>query len=194
MHLKKLDYDTVPVHLVKGEQHADAYAAMNPSETVPTLINDGHVFTQSLAIVEYLDEMYPNPPLLPETAVERARVRALAQVVACDMHFVNNLRVLNYLQNTLELDEHAKTSWYRHWVKNGFDALEEMLLSDPATGKFCHGDTPTLADICLIPQVYNALRFKCPMEGYPTIQRIYMHAVQHPAFAAASPERQVDVV
>ncbi|WP_373829676.1 maleylacetoacetate isomerase, partial [Neisseria dentiae] len=159
LNLKKIPHETDFVHLLKngGEQRSAAYAALNPQKLVPALATEEGVFTQSLAIIEYLEETHPETPLLPATAAERARVRAIAQLMACDIHPLNNLRVLQYLQNHLQADEAAKNAWYAHWIREGFDALEQLLQS-PQTGRFCHGDTPTLADCCLVPQVYNAQR------------------------------------
>ena len=193
LNLKQLPYETVGVHLLKngGEQKQPAYSAKNPQKLVPALEDNGQVFTQSLAIIEYLDEAYPAQPLLPAAATERARVRAMAQLIACDIHPLNNLRVLGYLQKQLGADETAKTEWYRHWINEGFTALE-ILLQSEQTGRFCHGDTPTLADCCLIPQVYNARRFQVDLSLYPTIVRIVAECEAVPAFQAAAPENQPD--
>ena len=193
LNLKQLPYETVGVHLLKngGEQKQPAYSAKNPQKLVPALEDKGQVFTQSLAIIEYLDEAYPAQTLLPAAATERARVRAMAQLIACDIHPLNNLRVLGYLQNQLGADETAKTEWYRHWIQEGFAALETLLQSEQ-TGRFCHGDTPTLADCCLVPQVYNARRFQVDLSPYPTIVRIVAECEALPAFQAAAPENQLD--
>ena len=193
LNLKQLPYETVGVHLLKngGEQKQPAYSAKNPQKLVPALEDNGQVFTQSLAIIEYLDEAYPAQPLLPAAATERARVRAMAQLIACDIHPLNNLRVLGYLKNQLGADETAKNEWYRHWINEGFTALE-ILLQSEQTGRFCHGDTPTLADCCLIPQVYNARRFQMDLSLYPTIVRIVAECEALPAFQAAAPENQPD--
>ena len=195
--LKGLPYDSVPVHLVRGggEQFADDYRALNPQQLVPTLVlDDGTALTQSLAIMEYLDEAHPEPPLLPAAAKERAHVRALAQAVACEVHPVNNLRVLSYLTGTLGVDEEAKTAWYGHWIERGFTAFEALLDSRDVTGPYCHGDTPTLADACLIPQVYNARRFAVDLAPYPTIRRIEEAFLKLDSFDAARPETQPDAV
>ncbi|UXZ54211.1 maleylacetoacetate isomerase [Halomonas sp. 7T] len=193
LNLKGLDYDQIPVNLVKGEQRGGEQLARNPQGMVPSLVlDDSTVVNQSLAICEYLDEAHPEPALLPADALARARVRALAQSVACEIHPLNNLRVLKYLVRELEVDEAAKLAWYRHWITEGFTALETTLSTDMNSGDFCHGDTPTLADICLIPQVYNAERFECDMSAYPTIQRIAAHCRSLPAFAKAAPEAQPD--
>ena len=193
LNLKQLPYETVGVHLLKngGEQKQPAYSAKNPQKLVPALEDNGQVFTQSLAIIEYLDEAYPAQPLLPAAATERARVRAMAQLIACDIHPLNNLRVLGYLQNQLGADETAKTEWYRHWIQEGFAALETLLQSEQ-TSRFCHGDTPTLADCCLVPQVYNARRFQVDLSPYPTIVRIVAESEALPVFQAAAPENQPD--
>ncbi|WP_107855243.1 maleylacetoacetate isomerase [Neisseria weaveri] len=193
LNLKKLPYDTEFVHLMRngGEQKSAVYQAVNPQKLVPALEDDGQILTQSMAVVEYLDEAYPEYPLLPENITERARVRAMAQLVACDIHPLNNLRVLQYLQNRAGLSEEAKNEWYAHWIHEGFAALEQMLQCGQ-TGRFCHGNTPTLADCCLIPQVYNARRFQVDLSAYPTILRIVAECVSLPEFQAAAPENQPD--
>ena len=150
------------------------------------------MLTQSLAIMEYLDEVQPEPALLPADAIGRARVRALAQAIACDLHPVNNLRVLQYLSQQLGISAEQKDAWYRHWVATGLQGLEALLADHPSTGRFCHGDTPTLADCCLVPQLYNARRFQCPLDAYPTIQRIAAACETLPAFQQAAPEVQPD--
>lgn len=192
--LKGLAHESIPVHLLRGggEQHADDYHALNPQRLVPALVDAGEVVTQSLAIIEYLDETRPEPPLLPGSAHGRARVRALAQLVACDVHPLNNLRVQQYLGDVLGADDTAKRAWLHHWMQTGFAALEEMLAGDPRTGTCCHGDRPTLADLCLVPQLYNARRFELDLEPYPTLVRIDAHCASLPAFAAAAPDRQPD--
>lgn len=194
LNLKGLGYEHAPVHLLRGggEQLQDAYRALNPSALVPALEDDGAVLTQSLAIIEYLEEKYPQVPLLPAAPLARARVRSLALDVACEIHPINNLRVLKYLTGTLGVDEAAKTEWYRHWVKLGLAAIEARLAGSGETGKFCHGDTPTLADCCLVPQVFNAQRFGVDLAPYPTIAAIHARCEELPAFAAAHPSRQPD--
>lgn len=191
LELKGLDYETIPVHLVRREQRADAYRAVNPAGLVPALSEDGTVLTQSLAIIEYLDEVHPDPPLLPGSPGERARIRAIAQTIACDLHPLNNLRVLQYLQGPLEADERSKHAWYRHWVDVGLATVERQLEASP-TGRFCHGDTPTLADCCLVPQVFNAQRFSCRLEHAPTVMRIFDQCMTLEAFQRAAPGMQPD--
>ncbi|MES2351194.1 MAG: maleylacetoacetate isomerase [Pseudomonadota bacterium] len=192
--LKGLDYDSVPVHLIKegGEQLQAEYRAVNPSALVPALVDEGAVITQSLAILEYLDEMHPMAPLMPRDALGRARVRSLALTIACDIHPLNNLRVLRYLVKEAALSEEAKNAWYVHWVHEGFAALEAHLANSGDTGRFCHGDTPTMADCFLVPQVFNADRFKIDLTPYPTIMRIDAACRDLPAFAAAHPSQQPD--
>lgn len=192
LNLKGLQAEMAFVNLRDQEQTGPDYAALNPQKFVPALIDAGTVLTQSLAIIEYLDERWPEPPLLPADPVGRARVCAIAQAIACDIHPLNNLRVLLYLRDRLGLDEAARTAWYQHWVATGFEAIERMLADHPATGRFCHGDAPTLADVCLVPQVYNAERFACDLAPYPTLRRIAETCRALPAFAAAAPEAQPD--
>ena len=191
LNLKQLDYDTVPVHLAKGAQRSEGYLAVNPAGLVPTLAEDGHVLTQSLAIIEYLDELYPEPPLLPGSAADRARIRAIAQTIACEIHPLNNLGVLGYLRDALDVDETARNAWYRHWVEKGL-ATVESLLADPRSGAFCHGDAPTLADCCLVPQVFNARRFTCRLDHVPTVMRIFDRCMALEAFQRAAPAAQPD--
>jgi maleylpyruvate isomerase len=189
--LKGLQVHTVLLNLRGGEQRLEAYLQLNCQGLVPALaLDDGTVLTQSVAIVEYLDEMHPDPPLLPGTSLERARVRALAQTIACDIHPLNNLRVLQYLEQDLRLDKAARDAWYGHWVRLGFGALERRLSDDAATGRFCHGDAPTLADVCLVPQVANARRLSLDLEPYPRIVEIDAACREMPEFQSAAPERQ----
>jgi maleylacetoacetate isomerase len=194
LNLKGLDYEAVPVHLLRngGEQLAEAYRAVNPSALLPALDDDGALLSQSLAIIEYLDETRPLAPLLPADALGRARVRALAQTVACDIHPLANLRVLKYLKGPLGLSEEVKLQWIVHWVGEGMAMLEAHLARDPHTGRFCHGDTPGLADCCLVPQVFNAQRFDIDMAAYPTIMRIHANCAALPAFIQAHPAQQPD--
>ncbi|MCA1854987.1 maleylacetoacetate isomerase [Massilia oculi] len=194
LNLKGLDYEAVPVHLLRdgGQQLGADYLAVNPSGLVPALQDDGLVLSQSMAILEYLDEVYPVAPLLPKDALGRARVRELAQIVACDIHPINNLRVLRYLVKQLGQPDEVKTDWYRHWVIEGLRSLEAHLARNPGTGAFCHGDTPTMADCFLVPQVFNAKRFDIDVEAYPTIARIDALCADLPAFKAAHPSLQPD--
>jgi maleylacetoacetate isomerase len=196
LNLKGLDYETRPVHLVRngGEQHSADYRALNPQETVPCLLDGDRVVTQSLAIMEYLDEMYPaeEAALLPMDARGRAQVRALSLAVACDIHPLGNLRVLQHLETTLGASEEQRAAWSRYWIDLGFKALETMLDDSAATGRYCHGEQPGMADACLIPQVYNALRWKLPLDAYPTIARIHAACNELDAFQRAAPERQAD--
>ncbi len=194
LNLKGLAYETRPVHLVRdgGEQHAEDYRALNPQELVPMLVDGGRRITQSLAILEYLDEAFPKPALLPADLRGRARVRALAQLVACDIHPLNNLRVLQYLKRENGLEQPAIDAWMRHWMQEGLAAMEAMLAGSPETGHFCHGESPTLADCCLVPQLYNAHRFNVSLDAYPEIARIEANCLSLPAFDAARPENQPD--
>lgn len=192
--LKGLRYDTVPVHLVRngGEQHAPDYAAANPQKLVPMLVHGQRRMRQSLAILEYLDEVWPEPPLLPSTARGRQRVRALAQLVACDIHPLNNLRVVRFLEHEWNVPQPERDVWMRHWMVEGFDAFEALLAVHPSTAEFCEGHLPTLADCCLVPQLYNARRFGVDLAPYPTILRVEAACLAHPAFDAARPENQPD--
>ena len=194
LNLKGLRYDIAPVHLVRGggEQHGPEFAAINPQELVPVLQHGHRNLRQSLAILEYLDEMWPAPMLLPATARDRARVRALAQVVACEIHPLNNLRVLQYLEHDWGVPQPEREAWVKHWIQSGFRAFEALLADNPSTGAFCDGDQPTIADCCLVPQVYNARRFGVDMSAYPVIAGIEKRCLELPAFDAARPERQPD--
>ena len=190
--LKKLDYDYLPVHLVKNEQLAPAFRALAPSQLVPALVVDDPAhgeltLTQSLAIIEYLEERFPEPPLLPADAAGRARVRALALDIACEIHPLDNLRVLRYLQRELKVSDDDKDRWYRHWVETGLEVVERQLAGHPATGRFCHGDSPGLADCVLVPQIHNAQRFDCRLEHVPTVMRIFEHCMQLEAFSSTQP-------
>lgn len=192
LNLKNIDYQIRPVHLLKngGEQFNADYLALNPQGRVPVLVEQDQVLTQSSAIIEYLEEIYPVPPLLPTDPIARAYVRSLAQMIACDIHPLNNLRVLNYLKNTFNHDQ--KQVWYIHWILEGFAALEMRLQKSDYPGLFCFGDVPSMADAFLIPQVYNALRFDCEMESFPLISAIYHNCMQETAFQNAAPENQPD--
>jgi maleylacetoacetate isomerase len=193
LNLKGIEVEHASRHLRKGEQRAPDYAALNPQMLVPALVLDsGEVLTQSLAILEYLEETHPQPPLLPADPVARARVRSLALIPTTDIHPIQNLRVMSYLREKFGQTEESAFAWSRHWIETGFDAYEASVAKDPRTGAFSHGDTPTLADLCLVPQVFNAARFKVDMTKYPTIRRIYETSMRHPAFDAAQPARQPD--
>jgi len=194
LQLKGLPYEYVPVHLLKegGQQLKPEYRTLNADALVPTLVDGDHALAQSLAIIEYLDETHPEPPLLPGDALERAYVRSLALEVACEIHPLNNLRVLKYLKHTLGVSEEAKDGWYRHWVEEGFAALETNLARSGRVGRFCLGDTPTLADICLVPQVFNAQRFNVDVARFPTIAKIHETCMAMPAFENAAPKAQPD--
>jgi maleylpyruvate isomerase len=194
LNLKALGYDAIPVHLLRdgGEQLQDEYRKINPSGLVPTFQDDWITLTQSMAILEYLEDEYPQVPLLPKDAAGRARVRELAQVIACDIHPVNNLRVLRYLVDDLGLGEEVKAAWYCHWVTDGLAVLETHLARDPSAGPLCHGYLPTIADCFLVPQVYNAQRHGIDVSPYPNIARIYAACSKLPAFVAAHPDNQPD--
>ena len=190
--LKGLQVTSVLLDLRGGEQRLDGFLQINSQGLVPALaLDDGTVLTQSVAIIEYLDEVHPDPPLLPRAPSERARVRALAQAITCDVHPLNNLRVLQYLEKDLGQDKAVRDAWYAHWVRLGFEALERRLVRDAATGRYCHGDTPTLADVCLVPQVFNALRFAVDLQAYPRIVGIDAACRELPEFQGAAPDRQV---
>jgi maleylpyruvate isomerase len=192
--LKHVAYDAVPLHLTRdgGEHLREPYRRANPQGLVPALEDDGTVIGQSLAILEYLDERYPQPPFLPRTPLERARVRSMALSIACDIHPLNNLRVLNYLKSRVGCDEEAVKQWYRHWIAEGFRGLEMLVRDSSADGKHCLGNSITLADICLVPQMYNARRFNCDLSAFPTLVKVDEHLAGLPAFAGAKPEAQPD--
>lgn len=190
--LKGLDYDYHAVHLTKNEQTAESYAAVSASRLVP-LLRDGEVtLTQSLAILEYLDEIHPTPPLLPASPAERARVRAIALDIACEIHPLNNLRVLRYLVGPMQVAEDDKNRWYRHWVETGLEVVERQLAAQPAT--YCHGDTPSLADVCLVPQIFNARRFDCRLDHVPQVMRVFDACMRLDAFEQTRPEHCPDAV
>jgi maleylacetoacetate isomerase len=192
LNLKGLAHETASVHLIKhgGEHNAPAYRALNPQALVPTLEHDGRVITQSVAIIEYLDETCPEPPLLPGDAGQRARIRAFALAIACDIHPINNLRVLNYLKGPLQQGQAAVDAWYRHWVETGLASCEALLPA--AASRFCFGDQASLADICLVPQMYNARRFNCDLSAMPRLSAIDAACRDLPPFAKAAPEVQPD--
>ena len=196
LNLKGLQAEVVPVHLVKngGEQHSAEYRQINPSELLPALVEDAHqggfTLTQSFSILEYLEEKHPDIALLPQNVEQRALIRAFSQSIACDIHPLNNLRVLHYLSDTLTVSDEQKSAWYAHWIEVGFNGLEAQLKD--SNGKFCFGETATFADCCLVPQVYNALRFNIDLAAYPKITAIYQHCNTLPAFQNAAPEAQDD--
>ena len=190
MNLKGLSYDYNLVNLQSGDHLSDGFKRINPQGRVPAIDIEGNILTQSLAIIEYLDEVYPAPPLLPSDPLGKAKVRGIAGLIACDIHPLNNLAVLNYLRDQLTADEEARLAWYSHWVKEGFDGLELILNANVETGQFCFGDTPTVADICLVPQVVNAKRFNCNLACYPTILRIFEECMGLSQFADADPMNQ----
>jgi len=191
LNLKDLAYDPAFVHLAKGEHRKPGYAAVNPQALVPALEDAGRLLNQSLAIIEYLDESRPFPPLLPKEAFARARVRALSLLVACEIHPLNNLRVLQHLKRVLGQNEDQVNAWYRHWIADGLAKLEAAL-ADPATGRFSHGDTPGMADCCLVPQVFNAQRYQCDTTPYPMVMRINDECLKLEAFQRAQPGQQPD--
>jgi maleylacetoacetate isomerase/maleylpyruvate isomerase len=190
--LKGLDYGYIPVHLVRREHLGDAYSALSASRLVPTLQDGDALLSQSLAIIEYLDETQPQPPLLPADALGRARVRAIALDIACEIHPLNNLRVLRYLTHDLKLGEDDKDRWYRHWVESGLEAVERQLAAQPA--RYCHGDTPTVADLTLVPQVFNAQRFHCRTDHVPNVMRVHAACMQLDAFSQTAPAACPDAV
>ncbi len=194
LNLKSLSYEAVPVHLLRGggEQHAERYDGVNPQHLVPTLDDDGLTLGQSLAIIEYLEERHPTPALLPTEAVDRARVRELALSVACDIHPLNNTRVLGYLKDPLGVEEGTRNEWARHWIGLGFAAIERRLAQRSNAGPYCFGAAATVADCFLIPQVFNAHRVQLPLEPYPTIRRVHEHCMQQEAFRLAAPGAQRD--
>ena len=194
LNVKGLSYQPVARDLRSGasEHRRSEYLALNPQGLIPALEHEGRVFAQSLAIIEYLDERFPSPPLLPEAAADRAAVRAMALNIACDMHPLNNLRVLNYLRGALKQDEASVNRWYAHWIAEGFRGLEELAKRSSADRQHCFGSSVTLADVCLVPQMFNARRFKCDVTSYPTLVGICNHLEQLPAFHAARPEIQSD--
>ena len=192
LNLKGIDYESVTHHLRRNEQRAPDYLALNPQGLVPVLDDDDDVLIQSLAIIEYLEETHPNPPFLPGHPGDRARVRGLAQLIACDIHPIDNLRVLRYLRNPLGHDEAAVQAWYNHWIAEGFAAFEALIAEDDRTGAFCHGDEPGLADICLVPQVVNSQNYTLDLTPYPTIRRIYDRCMALEPFQRAHPKAQPD--
>jgi len=193
LNLKGLDYDIVPVHLADNEQHGGDFRAVNPQELVPVLVDRSRVIRQSMAIIEYLEEAYEGErKLLPGTARERSRVRGLAHIIACDIHPLNNLRVMQYLEREFNTPQVERERWTQHWIREGFTAFEQLLADNPSTGMYCEGDEPTMADICLVPQVYNAKRWSVDMAPFPLIQRINDSCLKLEEFERARPENQPD--
>jgi maleylpyruvate isomerase len=194
LNLKAIDCEQAPIHLRRGggEQLMPAYTAINPQALVPTLEDNGRILTQSLAIIEYLEETHPNPPLLPKKPAGKALVRSMALVIACEVHPIQNLRVLNYVKATYNQTDEQVNKWAQHWIDLGLAALQEMIVGQPKRGKFCFGDVPTLADVCLIPQLGNARRYGCDLSKYPTILEIEKNCSAIPAFVNAAPEKQPD--
>ena len=192
MNLKGLAYEPAFVHLAKGEHRAPAYGAINPQALLPALDDGGELLTQSLAIIEYLDETHPAVPLLPKDPRGRARVRSLSMLIACEIHPVNNLRVLQHLKRALGQNEEQVNAWYRHWIADGLAKFEADLARTKATGKFCHGDAPTIADCCLVPQVFNAQRYQCDTTAYPATMRVFAECMKLDAFDRAQPSKQPD--
>jgi len=192
LNLKGLAYEAEAVSLPKGIHRLDDYGAINPQRLVPALIDEGHLLTQSLAIIEYLEERHPAPPLLPQGLLERARVRSLSLLVACEIHPLNNLRVLQHLKRGLGQDENAINTWYRHWVAEGLTKFEADLTRTAGTGRFCQGDAPTMADCCLVPQIFNAQRYECDLAPYPVTMRVFDECMRLEAFDHAQPMKQPD--
>ena len=193
LNLKDIPYEQAFIHLRRNDQRSPDYLKLNPQGLVPALIDGPQILSQSLAIVEYLEETHPEPPLLPRDAAGRARVRSLAQAIACDIHPIDNLRVLRYLAKPMGLDAAQVETWFNHWIKEGFDGIEPILASDGKATRFCHGDAPGLADLCLVPQVFNAKRYPSfDLKPYPAIMRIFDECMKLPAFARAAPENQPD--
>ena len=185
--LKGLPFELIPVHLVRNEQLQPPFNELSAARLVPVLRDDDALLTQSMAIIEYLDEVHPQPALLPGDALARARIRALAQDMACEIHPLNNLRVLRYLVREMKLSDEDKDRWYRHWVETGLEVVERQLAGDARTGRFCHGDGPTLADCVLVPQIHNAQRMECRLDHVPTVMRVFAECMRLDAFATTQP-------
>jgi len=195
LNIKNLNYDKIPIHLLNngGEQFSPEYQKINPQSLVPTLLDDDKIITQSLAIIEYLNEKYPDPPLFPNDMTLKAHIRSFAFAIAADIHPLNNRRILNYLTDNLKLSEEQKNKWYQHWIQLGLSALEKILQKNNSHSHYCFGESPTLADICLIPQIYNAHRFNCDVSDFPTLMRIYDHCQQQSVFIDAWPREEVNL-
>jgi maleylacetoacetate isomerase len=191
---KGLAHEAEYVSLPKGEHQADKFRAVNVQGLVPALEDGGRVFIQSLAIMEYLEERYPKPPLLPASPADRAYVRAVSQIVACELHPLNNLRTLKHIRKAYGLDEDGVKTWYRHWIADGFTMLEAYLNRERRFGKYCYGDMVTMADCCLVPQVFNAKRYECDLAPYPTIVRLFDESMKLDAFSSTQPSKQADAV
>lgn len=192
LNLKGLAYEPAFVHLAKGDHRAPGYGAVNPQALVPALEDSGKLLTQSLAIIEYLDETHPGVPLLPKDALGRARVRSLAMLIACEIHPLNNLRVLQHLKRALGQNDEQVNNWYRHWISDGLARFEADLANTKGTGRFCHGDTPMMADCCLVPQIFNAQRYQCDTAPYPATMRVFAECMKLDAFDRAQPSKQPD--
>ncbi len=189
LYLKKIRFETCPVNLLKNQQKSDSYMKLNRQGLVPALqVNDGRLITQSLAIIEWLDQYVEFPKLIPEAPYESAMVRQTVSIIACDIHPLNNLRVLSYLVDHFQIDDRQKSDWYQYWVHQGFKVLESQISANP----FCHGGSISMADLYLIPQIYNALRFKIDLSSYPNLMKVYTHCETHPAFISAHPDQQID--
>jgi maleylacetoacetate isomerase len=194
LNLKGIVHELKPVMLTKAEHLSSEFAQLNPQALLPTWVDDSGTLTQSLAIMEYLDEVYPGAALMPQTALSKARVRAISQAIACEIHPLNNLKVLKYLKTTLAQDENGVNTWYRHWIANGLAPLELMLANSVETGLYCHGDQPTIADCCLVPQIFNAKRYDCDLAPYPKVMQIFNQCMTLDAFDKAQPSRQPEFV
>jgi len=194
LNYKGVPYEYAAIHLLKdgGQQFSEAFRALNADALVPVLEDEAHLLTQSLAIVEYLEETAPDPPLMPRDVIERAYVRSIASAIACDIHPLNNLRVLRYLVRTLGVSEEQKNAWYRHWVEQGLAALEARLVAEDRSGRFALGNAVTMADVFIVPQIFNAQRMDCTLSNVPTLMRIFAHCMELPAFIAAQPSSQPD--
>ena len=192
LNLKRLAYEPIAISLPQGAHRQQSYGAINPQKLIPALVDEGNLLTQSLAIIEYLEEKHPDPRLLPRDLLERARVRSLAMLVACEIHPLNNLRVLQHLKRALGHTEEGINTWYRHWVAEGLAKFEASLANTVGTGKFCHGESPTLADCCLVPQIFNAKRYECDLAPYPVAMRVFDACMQLEAFDEAQPTKQPD--